>query len=46
MTTDIKVIEADDKNILNIASLFHRFFEAEGFSNTREAIGKYRSGAA
>ena len=38
MTTDIKVIEADDKNILNIASLFHRFFEAEGFSNTREAI--------
>ena len=27
MTTDIKIIEADDKNILNITSLFHRFFE-------------------
>ena len=33
-----KSYEADDKNILNITSLSHRFFEAEGFSNTRGAI--------
>ena len=38
MTADIKIVEADDKNILDITSLFHRFFEEEGFSNTREAI--------
>ncbi len=34
MTADIKIVEADDKNILDITSLFHRFFEEEGFSNT------------
>ena len=26
MTADIKIIEADDENILDITSLFHRFF--------------------
>ena len=40
MTVDIKIVEADDKNILNITSLFHRFFEEENFSNTREAIAE------
>ena len=38
MTADIKIVEADDKNILDFTSLFHRFFEEEGFSNTKEAI--------
>ena len=38
MTIDIKIVEADDKNILDITSLFHRFFEEEGFSNTRDTI--------
>jgi hypothetical protein len=38
ITADIKIVEAGDKDILDITSLFHRFFEEEGFSNTREAI--------
>ena len=38
MTADIKIVEADDKNILDITSLFHCFFEEGGFSNTMEAI--------
>ena len=36
MTADIEIVEADDKNILDITSLFHRFFGEEG-------IFKYRS---
>ena len=47
MTTDIKIIEADDKNILNITSLFHRFFEEEGFFKYQGSnCDKYRSDTA
>lgn len=38
MTPDIKIVEADDKNILDNTSHFQRFFEDEGFSNSGEAI--------
>ena len=37
----IKIVVADDKNILDISSLFQRFFEEEDFLNTREAIAAH-----
>lgn len=31
MNLDMKIVKANDKNILDITNLFHRFFEEEGF---------------